>query len=129
MLEDFFYNIDSEEAKTLIKIINEEGAELNQFLLFNLEVINHSLETLEGSSISVIEIGAVKKLVECYLLSDKVLNLIKNKRKKIKLDSSIVKNLKINAESIVNGVEKVAELNKKNMVKTDALTLFLYLGF
>lgn len=129
MLEDFSYNIDSEEAKTLIKIINEEGAELNQFLLFNLEVINHSLETLEGSSISVIEIGAVKKLVECYLLSDKVLNLIKNKRKKIKLDSSIVKNLKINAESIVNGVEKVAELNKKNMVKTDALTLFLYLGF
>lgn len=129
MLEDFSYNIDSEEAKALIKIINEEGAELNQFLLFNLEVINHSLETLEGSSISVIEIGAVKKLVECYLLSDKVLNLIKNKRKKIKLDSSIVKNLKINAESIVNGVEKVAELNKKNMVKTDALTLFLYLGF
>ena len=129
MLEDFSYNIDSEEAKALIKIINEEGAELNQFLLFNLEVINHSLETLEGSSISVIEIGAVKKLVECYLLSDKILNLIKNKRKKIKLDSSIVKNLKINAESIVNGVEKVAELNKKNMVKTDALTLFLYLGF
>ena len=129
MLEDFSYNIDSEEAKALIKIINEEGAELNQFLLFNLEVINHSLETLEGNSISVIEIGAVKKLVQCYLLSDKILNLIKNKRKKIKLDSSIVKNLKINAESIVNGVEKVAELNKKNMVKTDALTLFLYLGF
>ena len=87
------------------------------------------MKLAKGSSISVIEIGAVKKLVECYLLSDKILNLIKNKRKKIKLDSSIVKNLKINAESIVNGVEKVAELNKKNMVKTDALTLFLYLGF
>ena len=88
MLEDFSYNIDSEEAKALIKIINEEGAELNQFLLFNLEVINHSLEKLEGSSISVIEIGAVKKLVECYLLSDKVLNLIKNKRKKINSKSN-----------------------------------------
>lgn len=128
MLEDFIYNINSEEAKTLLKLINEEGAELNQFLLFNLEVINYSLEKLEESSSSVIEVSAVKKLVHCYLLADKVVNLIGNKRKKIKLDSSVINNLKINAESVVNGVEKIAELNKKNMVNNDALTLFIYLG-
>ena len=128
MLEDFIYNIDSEEAKTLLKIINEEGAELNQFLLFNLEVINYSLEKLEEESSSVIEVGAVKKLVHCYLLADKVLNILEKKRKKIKLEASVIDNLKINAESVVNGIEKVAELNKKNMVKIDALTLFIYLG-
>lgn len=129
MLEDFVYNVNSEESKSLLKIINEEGAELNQFFLFNLEVINYSLEKLEESSSSVIEVSAVKKLVHCYLLADKIVNIIEKKRKKIKLEASVIKNLKINAKSVVNGVEKIAELNKKNMVNNDALTLFLYLGF
>ena len=128
MLEDFVYNVNSEESKSLLKIINEEGAELNQFFLFNLEVINYSLEKLEESSSSVIEVSAVKKLVHCYLLADKIVNIIEKKRKKIKLEASVIKNLKINAKSVVNGVEKIAELNKKNMVNNDALTLFIYLG-
>jgi len=128
MLEDFFYNVASEDAEAVLKMINEDNKELNQYFLFHLEVINQSIETLTGTTNSVIEISAVKHLVECYLLADKVVNLIQKRRKKIKLKSSMVKTLKINAESVVNGIEKVAEYNKNNMVKTDALTLFLYMG-
>ena len=121
MLEDFIYNVNSEDAKALINLINEDGADLNSFFLFTLEVINHSIETLEGTSNSVVDF-------EAYLIADKVFNLIKQKRKKIKLEASIIESLKVNAKSVVNGVEKVAELNKKNMLEHDPLTLLIYLA-
>ena len=128
MLEDFIYNVNSEDAKALINLINEDGADLNSFFLFTLEVINHSIETLEGTSNSVVDIEAIKKFFEAYLIADKVFNLIKQKRKKIKLEASIIESLKVNAKSVVNGVEKVAELNKKNMLEHDPLTLLIYLA-
>ena len=41
MFKELVYTgFNSEEITDLIKVINEEPSEFNQFLLFNLEVIN-----------------------------------------------------------------------------------------
>ena len=52
---------------------------------------------------------------------------VKKRRKEIKLTSSEADSIKINAEAIINGIEKVAELQKNNMLEVPSGVLFIYL--
>ena len=128
MLKNFEYDFSSEDAEFLLEVINKDSSSLNEYLLFHLDVIDQTLNRLNEKPNSAVQISAIKEMFEVYILSDKVLTLISKKRKSIKLKSSEVESVKINAKSIVNGVEKVAELNKEHLIKKDALILFLYLA-
>lgn len=128
MLENFQYDFTSEDADFLLEVINKDATNLNEYLLFHLEVINESLTTLKEASNSVVQVSAIKNMFEAFLISDKVVTLITKRRSSINLTSSEIDNLKINAESVVNGIKKVAEINKKHIDKIDAITLFIYLA-
>ena len=128
MLKNFEYDPTSEDADFLLEVINKESSNLNEYFLFHLDVINQSLIRLKEKPNSAVQISSAKEMFEVYLLSDKVLTLISKKRKSIKLKSSEVESIKINAKSIVNGIEKVVELNKEHLIKFDALTFFIYLA-
>ena len=128
MFKDLSYkNVDSEEVTDLIKIINEETSEFNSFLLFQLDVINISIERLSESKSKIIELPAIKELVYILYLSKKVLAIFSERNEEIKVTSSDVTSIKINAEAIINGVGTIAELQKKNMLEVPSGVLFIYL--
>lgn len=128
MFKELVYTgFNSEEITDLIKVINEEPSEFNQFLLFNLEVINESIEQLSTDKAKLIELSAVRQLAGTLYLGKKIESIFSERSEEIKLTSSESESIKINAEAIVNGVEKVAELHKKNMLDVPSAVLFIYL--
>ena len=63
MFKELVYTgFNSEEITDLIKVINEEPSEFNQFLLFNLEVINESIEQLSTDKAKLIKLTDVRQL-------------------------------------------------------------------
>lgn len=127
-LLDLEYDFTSEDAEFLLEVINKDSSSLNEHLLFNLKVIDRTLTRLNEEPDSAVKVDSLKKMSEVYLLSDKVLTLIARRRKSIKLESSKLESIKINAEAVVNGIDKVAEINKEHLIKKDALLLFFYLA-
>lgn len=128
MFKELVYTgFNSEEITDLIKVINEEPSEFNQYLLFNLEVINESIEQLSTDKAKLIELSAVRQLAGTLYLGKKIESIFSERSEEIKLTSSESESIKINAEAIVNGVEKVAELHKKNMLDVPSAVLFIYL--
>lgn len=128
MFKELIYTgFNSEEITDLIKVINEEPSEFNQFLLFNLEVINESIEQLSTDKAKLIELSAVRQLVGTLYLAKKIESIFSERSEEIKITSSESESIKINAEAIVNGVEKVAELHKKNMLEVPSAVLMVYL--
>ena len=128
IFKDLIYkNHDSEEINELVKIINEEASEFNQFLLFHLDVINTSIEQLSTDKTKIIELSAVKELVGTLVLAKKIEIIFSERSKDIKITSSEVDSIKINAEAIINGLDKVAELQKKNMLEVPPSILLVYL--
>lgn len=127
-LLDLEYDSTSEDAEFLLEVINKDSSSLNEHLLYNLKVIDRTLTKLNEEPNSAVKVDSLKLMAEVYLLSDKVLTLISKRRKSIKLESSKLESIKINAESVVNGIEKVAELNKEHLIKKDALLLLFYLA-
>lgn len=128
MFKDLIYkDVDSEEITELIGVINEESSEFNKFLLFHLDVINTSIEELSSEKTKIIELSAVRELVATLYLAKKILAIFSDRSEDVKITSSEVESIKINAEAIVNGVEKIAELQKKNLMEVPSSILLIYL--
>jgi len=128
ILENFTYEtLDSEEIDLLTEMLNKEATDLNSFFLFNLEVIELSITKLNSNEKYLVQTSAVKELLEIVFLAKKIVALIDNRKDSIRITTSELESIKINANSIINGVEKVAELNKKNMVNKEPSELFIYL--
>ena len=128
MFKELVYTgFNSEEITDLIEVINEEASEFNQFLLFNLEVINESIDQLSTDKTKIIELSAVKQLVGTLYLAKKIESIFIERNEEIKVPFSESESIKINAEAIINGVEKVAELQKKNMLEVPSGILLIYL--
>ena len=125
--ELYFKDVDSEDFTDLIEIINKEPSEFNHFLLFNLEVINVSIEQLSTEKTTLIELSAIRQLVATFYFVKRIEAIFSERTEEVKITTSEAESIKINVEAIINGVEKVAELNKENMLKVDPSILLIYL--
>ena len=117
--ELYFKDVDSEDFTDLIEIINKEPSKFNYFLLFNIEAINESIEQLSTDKTKLIELSAIRQLVATFYLVKRIEAIFSERNEEVKITTSEAESIKINVEAIINGVEKVAELNKKNMVEVD----------
>ena len=125
--ELYFKDVDSEDFTDLIEIINKEPSKFNYFLLFNIEAINESIEQLSTDKTKLIELSAIRQLVATFYLVKRIEAIFSERNEEVKITTSEAESIKINVEAIINGVEKVAELNKKNMVEVDPSILLIYL--
>lgn len=129
MFENFTYEkLDSEEAEELTEIINTEASDLSEFLLFHLKVVDSTIEELNSESSSLVQTSAIKYMLEAVFMAKKIITIIEQKKATIKITSSELESILINAKSLINGIEKVAELNKKHMLETDPSELLIYLS-
>ena len=128
MFNNFTYEkLDSEEAEDLIEIVNTEASDLSTYLLFHLEVINSTIEELKKDNAKLVQISAINVMLQAVFMAKKLLALIDGRRSSIKITSSEVESIKINAKAIINGIEKVAVLNKEHMLKVDPEELLVYM--
>ena len=128
MFDNYTYEeLDSEEAKDLIKVINTEASTLSDFLLFNLNVVNITIEELSSDKSKLVQTSAIGSLLEVVFMAKKVVTLIEEKKASIKITSSEIESILINCKAIINGVETIGKLNKENMLKTDSSELLVYL--
>lgn len=129
IFKEFTYEkLDSEEAEGLIDIINTDSSSITNFLIFNLNAVNVSIEQLLKNDSVLIQTSAVTGLLEAVFYAKKLVAIINGRRSSIKLTSSEVDSILINAKSIINGVEKIAVLNKEHMLATEPSELFVYLA-
>ena len=129
IFEKFTYEeLDSDEAKDLLKIINNESSVISEFLLFHLKVIDYTLEELNSENVNLVQTSAIKDMLKAVFMAKKIITIIEQKKATIKITSSELESILINAKSLINGIEKVAELNKKHMLETDPSELLVYLS-
>lgn len=129
MFEKFTYEeLDSDEAKDLLKIINNESSVISEYLLFHLKVIDYTLEELNSENANLVQTSAIKDMLKAVFMAKKIITIIEQKKATIKITSSELESILINAKSLINGIEKVAELNKKHMLETDPSELLVYLS-
>ena len=128
MFENFTYEkLDSEEAEDLIEVVNAEASDLSTYLLFHLEVINSTIEELKKDNAKLVQISAINVMLQAVFMAKKLLALIDGRRTSIKITTSEVESIKINAKAIINGIEEVAVLNKEHMLKVDPEELLVYM--
>ena len=128
IFENFTYEkLDREEAEELTEIINTGASDLSEYLLFHLKVVDSTIEELTTEDNSLVQTSAIKCMLETVFLAKKVITLIEQKKATIKITSSESESILINAKALINGVEKVAELNKKHMLEVEPSELLVYL--
>ena len=124
MFKEIYNGLNSEESNNIINILNNDSSDFNSFLKFHLEAINNSIESLTKTDL-LVDTNSIKIMFKTYLLARDVIKVIENENTSIKTN---VESIKLNCKSIINGVEKVAELNKKNMMALDSQDIFFYIG-
>lgn len=121
-------NPDSEEQNSLLYKINENPSALYDLLVAELTVVNHSIDTLKAKEGSIISMSAVKLLADTIFLCLNVLSLIEERPEELRIKSSEIESIKINAEAIIQGMEQVAVLMKRNITNIEPTALFIYLS-
>ena len=124
MFKEIYNGLNSEESNNIINILNNDSSDFNSFLKYHLEAINVSIESLNKTDF-LVNTNSIKIMFKTYLLARDVIKVIENENTSIKTN---VESIKLNCKSIINGVEKVAELNKKNMMALDSQDIFFYIG-
>lgn len=128
MFNNFTYEkLDSEEAEDLIEVVNTEASDLSTYLLFHLEVINSTIEELKKDNAKLVQVSAITVMLQAVFMAKKLLALIDGRRTSIKITTSEVESIKINAKAIINGIEEVAVLNKEHMLEVEPEELLVYM--
>ena len=66
-------------------------------------------------------------MLQAVFMAKKLLALIDGRRTSIKITTSEVESIKINAKAIINGIEEVAVLNKEHMLEVEPEELLVYM--
>ena len=96
----------------LIDLINNEGAEFNSFILHILEMLTEAIEELEKGS-TLIASSTIDSILAFKYTSKNLVLLIEEDVDSFKVSSSLLEQILINCKSVLNAIEKIAELQKK----------------
>ena len=95
----------------LVDLINNEGTEFNSFLLHILEMLTEAIEELEKGS-TLIASSTIDSILAFKYTSKNLVLIIENDKDSFKISSSLLEQIFINCKSILNAIEKLAELQK-----------------
>lgn len=100
----------------LIDLINTEGTEFNSFMLHILEMLTEAINELEEGS-TIIANSTIDNILAFKYTSKNLVLLIEEDVDSFKISSSLLEQILINCKSVLNAIEKIAELQKKVLDK------------
>ena len=115
IFEDYsLEDVPSAVKSEMITTINTEGTSFNSFLLKILEMLTEAIEELE-TGYSVISSSTVDVILAFGFTAKNLVLLIKNERESFKIEASELDSIYINCKSILNAVDRIKELQAKNI--------------
>lgn len=118
--------VPSAVKNELIDMVNTEGTSFNSFMLHILEMLTEAITELETGS-TIISSSSVDDILAFKYTSMNLVLLIEEDKSSFKVDSSLLEQILINCKSILNAVEKIAELQKNILDNLTAEELLLVL--
>ena len=114
MLEEITVRLNVKNE--LIDLINTEGTEFNSFMLHILEMLTEAINELEEGS-TIIANSTIDNILAFKYTSKNLVLLIEEDVDSFKISSSLLEQILINCKSVLNAIEKIAELQKKVLDK------------
>lgn len=109
-------DVPEEVRNEIIFSINSDSSTLDSFLLKGLILLNETITELKKENCLVA--SSVAEYILTFKFSVKViLTVIESNEDSIKITPSAVESIKINCNSILNAIENISELQKKQLEK------------
>ena len=115
MLEDYTLEDVPDKVKSeMILTLNTDGTDFNSFLIGSLEMLTTVIEGLEEGN-SIVATSVIEVILALEYTAKNLVLIIENEGAEIKLLSSEVDSILVNAKSILNAVETVRNLQAEKL--------------
>lgn len=100
--------------KDMIKTLNTEGTEFNSFLVKSLEILDSTLTRLKEAN-TIIAASEIDVILAFEFTAKNLVLIIEHEKEDLKILSSEMESILINAKAILNAVESIRKLQTERL--------------
>ena len=109
-----FKDVPSAVKEDMITTLNTEATKFNSFLIYSLTILNDVIEELEKGN-TIIAASNVDYILAFEFMAKNLVLVIEHKKEDLKINSSELESILINAKSILNAVESIRKLQTEKL--------------
>lgn len=109
-----FKDVPSAVKEDMITTLNTEATKFNSFLIYSLTILNDVIEELEKGN-TIIAASNVDYVLAFEFMAKNLVLVIEHKKEDLKINSSELDSILINAKSILNAVETIRKLQTEKL--------------
>ena len=109
-----FKDVPSAVKEDMITTLNTEATKFNSFLIYSLTILNDVIEELEKGN-TIIAASNVDYILAFEFMAKNLVLVIEHKKEDLKINSSELDSILINAKSILNAVESIRKLQTEKL--------------
>lgn len=107
-------DVPSAVKEDMITTLNTEATKFNSFLIYSLTILNDVIEELEKGN-TIIAASNVDYILAFEFMAKNLVLVIEHKKEDLKINSSELESILINAKSILNAVETIRKLQTEKL--------------
>ena len=107
-------DVPSAVKEDMITTLNTEATKFNSFLIYSLTILNDVIEELEKGN-TIIAASNVDYVLAFEFMAKNLVLVIEHKKEDLKINSSELDSILINAKSILNAVESIRKLQTEKL--------------
>ena len=107
-------DVPSAVKEDMITTLNTEATKFNSFLIYSLTILNDVIEELEKGN-TIIAASNVDYVLAFEFMAKNLVLVIEHKKEDLKINSSELDSILINAKSILNAVETIRKLQTEKL--------------
>lgn len=107
-------DVPSAVKEDMITTLNTEATEFNSFLIYSLTILTDVIEELEKGN-TIIAASNVDYILAFEFMAKNLVLIVEHKKEDLKINSSELESILINAKSILNAVESIRKLQTEKL--------------
>ena len=107
-------DVPSAVKEDMITTLNTEATKFNSFLIYSLTILNDVIEELEKGN-TIIAASNVDYILAFEFMAKNLVLIVEHKKEDLKINSSELESILINAKSILNAVESIRKLQTEKL--------------
>ena len=107
-------DVPSAVKEDMITTLNTEATKFNSFLIYSLTILTDVIEELEKGN-TIIAASNVDYILAFEFMAKNLVLVIEHKKEDLKINSSELESILINAKSILNAVETIRKLQTEKL--------------